>query len=109
MTLYVLRLHEPLARKDGGAQYYLGYTSEEYPINRLRAHAQGKGSRFTQVALERGISWDVVLILPGDSSDERRIKNQGSIRRFLQNYYKRQGYTPYWLEKGLIGSAHGRY
>lgn len=109
MTLYVIRLHEPLMRKDGGAQYYLGCTDDGNLMRRLQAHRYGRGARFTQVAHERGIGWDVVLILPGDFSDERRIKRQGSVRRFLLRYFNRHGYVPEWLEKGFIGSARGNY
>lgn len=108
-SIYVLRLYEKLARKDGGARYYLGYSADEYPINRLNAHRKGQGARFTQVARERGILWDIVLIIPGDRELERQIKNRGSIRRFLTTFMKRQGYVPKWLTDDLDGSIHGRY
>ncbi|NJO82551.1 MAG: endonuclease [Blastochloris sp.] len=53
-------------------QHYLGYSDD---INRRMAmHQRGRGARLVRVARERGITWRLVRIWPGDRRLERYLK-----------------------------------
>jgi hypothetical protein len=73
-VVYLLHFSAPV----GHAQHYRGWYANRA---RLRHHEDGTGARLCQVALERGISWQVVLEIPGDRNLERLLKNRGSARR----------------------------
>jgi hypothetical protein len=72
-TTYLLHLERPLS-PDHTAQHYCGWTPG--PVEeRLTEHAAGRGARFTQVAVERGIGWELVRTWTGETrADERRHK-----------------------------------
>jgi hypothetical protein len=79
VTTYLICLDLPLgtAHPKGGAQHYLGQT-----VNldrRLETHRAGKGARMLAAAVERGISFDVVRVWPGNV--ERQLKNLHNARR----------------------------
>lgn len=55
-------------------QHYLGYSDD---INhRMAMHQRGRGARLVRVAQERGITWRLVRIWPGDQRLERHLKNR---------------------------------
>jgi len=62
-TLYLLHFDQPIS-PDHTCQHYLGFTADDLN-SRLAAHAAGRGARLTQVACERGITWQVVKIWEG--------------------------------------------
>jgi predicted GIY-YIG superfamily endonuclease len=69
---YLLHLERPLS-PGHTAQHYTGWT--DALDARLAEHAAGRGARFTQVALERGIGWRLARTWPGETRrDERRHK-----------------------------------
>lgn len=87
MTVYLLHLSQPLSRgvsKRGTALiagHYIGFTDDLE--SRLADHANGNGARFTQVCVERGITWQVVRTWPGGGrSFERQLKKQKHARLF---------------------------
>ncbi len=78
-VVYLLHFERPIS-PDHPARHYLGWTNDLY--RRLRAHEQGRGARLTQVALERGISWRLAAIWPGDRGYERLLKRRKGAPRF---------------------------
>jgi predicted GIY-YIG superfamily endonuclease len=74
MTVYLLHFDSPIS-KHHTAQHYIGWT--EQPLeNRLEVHKQGNGARFTQVANERGIRYQIVRTWKGNRKLERKLKNR---------------------------------
>lgn len=82
--VYLICLSSPLQRKSGGARHYIGYSPDAHTLGcRVRQHCQGKGARFTQVAVERGIELNFVrLWAEGDRRFERQLKRQKNARRY---------------------------
>jgi predicted GIY-YIG superfamily endonuclease len=68
---YLLHFSEKISDHAG---HYLG--SAKDLDHRLGEHARGQGARLTQVAVERGISWDLVRTWPGGRQQEYRLKRQ---------------------------------
>lgn len=72
---YLIHFDRPISDRHT-TQHYLGFTSQSVK-RRLLAHLQKRGSRLTQVAIERGISFRVVRIWRnGTRSLERQLKNR---------------------------------
>jgi predicted GIY-YIG superfamily endonuclease len=70
--VYLLHFERPISPAHT-AQHYLGWGAD-IPA-RLAEHAAGGGARLTQVALERGIGWQLARTWPGEGrTDERRHK-----------------------------------
>jgi hypothetical protein len=69
--VYLLHFSRPLAH----ARHYLGY-AENSVDNRVERHRRGDGARITQVAVERGIEFELARTWGDvDRSFERRLKN----------------------------------
>lgn len=76
--VYTLHLWPPIAH----AKHYTGSARDEKRLpERLADHALGRGARLTQVQVERGGSWVVAQVEPGDHAEERRLKQHGAARR----------------------------
>lgn len=78
-TVYLLHLSQPLS-PNHTSRHYAGFA-----INlkaRMQHHRKGTGARFTQVAVERGIDFEVVKTWAGTRSFERRLKNGKNLRRY---------------------------
>lgn len=74
-AVYLLKLNEPLKRSNGnGASYYLG--SAKNLQERLEMHRKGRGARFIEVAIERGISFEVVRVWRTKTVTEARLLEQ---------------------------------
>jgi hypothetical protein len=71
--IYLIHLDAPLSPPHP-ARHYLGYST--YLPARMEAHRAGTGSRFMQVVRERGISWSIARIWPGDRTFERTLKRR---------------------------------
>lgn len=73
---YLLHFARPISDKHT-CQHYLG--SADDVDARLREHLTGRGARLTQVALERGIDFEIVRVWraePGQGRQlERKLKN----------------------------------
>lgn len=72
--VYLLHFDSPI-NPAHPCRHYLGYASD---LNkRLALHQAGQGARLTQVAKERGITWQLVRIWKNATrTDERRLKNK---------------------------------
>ena len=72
-TVYLLHFERPIC-PTRPCQHYLGYTIDLDA--RLAEHRAGRGARLTQVAVERGIAFEVVRTWAGDRTFERRLKHR---------------------------------
>lgn len=91
--IYILKFERPLgnpAKKHGTAQFYVGYCDDGKLERRLKAHRTGRGAAITRAASQQGISFEVVLTLPGDRNTERAIKNQKNTRKFVERTLRLQ-------------------
>jgi predicted GIY-YIG superfamily endonuclease len=86
--VYLLHLNTPLERgkSKGGkaltAGHYLGFTTDL--VDRIMAHAEGRGARFMQVCVERGIDFKLARTWEGKDATrgfERKLKNQKNAVR----------------------------
>lgn len=80
MALYLLHFHAPISDRHT-TQHYLGFADGELEdvLERLAAHAQGRGARLTEVAYERHIPFTLARVWLGKGAVrtfERRLKNQ---------------------------------
>lgn len=89
MTVYLLHLNQPLSRGTSSkgqvleAQHYIGFTDDL--AGRIKAHIEGRGARFVQVCLERGIDFELARVWGGALATrrfERRLKNYKKPKRF---------------------------
>ena len=82
--VYIIKLERPIGGANHRAQYYCGYCAKGRLSARLREHRSGDGAKMLAAASQKGIGFDVVWTLPhGTRGDERRIKNQKSLSRFV--------------------------
>jgi hypothetical protein len=73
-VVYLIHLDQPV----GHAQHYTGWYQNP---RRLSYHGSAGGARLLAIAAKRGISWRVVLEVPGDRNLERQLKNRGGARK----------------------------
>ncbi len=72
-TVYLLHFDAPISPRHT-TQHYLGWAADL--DTRLAEHARGGGARLTQVALKRGIGWELARTWVGETrADERRHKS----------------------------------
>lgn len=81
MTVYLLHLKTPMPRGVSAtgtplqAGHYIGYTEDL--VGRMMEHAEGRGARFTQVCVERGIDFSLVRTWDGmGRAFERMLKTK---------------------------------
>lgn len=87
--VYILELSKPLGNERHSASLYVGWTSNL--AGRLYYHEGGQGAAFTRAAVERGITFKVVLFIPGATRElERKIKRYKNTRQWMERYLKRQ-------------------
>lgn len=87
--IYVLQFSKPLGNPynpRGTARFYVGYCEDGRLQARLAEHHNGGGAAITRAALERGITFEVVLTLPGDRNEERRLKRQKNTPRLVARH-----------------------
>ena len=76
--VYILHLDRPLSERHA-ARHYIGWC---YRLDsRMNQHLKGRGSRFMQVARERGIGFTLAAAFPGDRNFERKLKNRKEAPR----------------------------
>lgn len=78
--VYLIHFASPISPGRHTAQHYIGY-AEDWRA-RLEEHRAGQGARLTQVAVERGIQFDVVCVWPAARDFERYLKRRKSAPRF---------------------------
>lgn len=77
-VVYLLHFHRPISERHT-AQHYIGWA---YHLgSRVEQHLAGRGARLTQVAKERGITFEIAATWPGSRSYERQIKNRKNARK----------------------------
>lgn len=74
-TIYLLHFEEPLKH----AQHYLGWTADL--DTRMIEHGKGSGSALMAAVKKAGIAWKLVRTWPGDTYDEKKLKQRGSAKR----------------------------
>lgn len=76
--VYLIHLSEKIAH----AQHYIGFAETPATFHRrIEHHRKGTGAKLLAVAIERGISFDVVRTWDdGDRNFERQLKNQKKSR-----------------------------
>jgi predicted GIY-YIG superfamily endonuclease len=76
--VYLLHFHQPIAPGRHTCQHYMG--SAEDLQARLTLHTAGQGARLCQVALERGITWELARVWEAPAREgrklERKLKNR---------------------------------
>jgi predicted GIY-YIG superfamily endonuclease len=76
--VYLLHFERPISDKHT-CQHYTGWALD---LNaRLTMHRAGQGARLTQIAVERGIGFEVVRTWPGSREFERYLKNRKDAPR----------------------------
>lgn len=63
-----------------GAQHYIGFAADLWARDALRR--AGRGARLIQVAIERGIAFELVWAVPGSREFERQIKERKQAPRY---------------------------
>ena len=71
--VYLLHYHQPISARHT-SQHYVGWAY--HLSSRIDQHLRGRGSKFTKVAHERGITFELAAVWPGSRSYEREIKNK---------------------------------
>ncbi len=82
--VYILELSSPLGNESHQAKYYIGWAKNFHA--RFAHHCKGTGSAFTRAAVEKGIVLTPVVLIEGDRSLERRLKNQKNAARIVRRY-----------------------
>lgn len=77
-TVYLIHFERPISPAHT-CQHYCGY-AEDWRA-RLAEHRAGRGARLTQVAVERGIAFEIVAVWDGDRAYERRVKRLKALNR----------------------------
>lgn len=73
--VYLIHFERPISERHT-CQHYLGWCLDL--VERLAMHRAGHGARLTQVAVERGIGFEVVRTWPGDRTLERLLKDRNN-------------------------------
>lgn len=81
--IYILKLKKPLGNHKHRAQFYLGYCADGRLEDRLAEHRAGRGAAMTRAAVERNISFEVVLTLPGGRDVERKLKSRNNHQKII--------------------------
>lgn len=89
--IYLLHFERPISSAHT-CQHYIGWALD---LNaRLGMHRAGKGARLTQVAVERGIGFEVVRTWPGTRDLERQLKNRKEAPRLCPMCCLHHGWRP---------------
>ena len=66
------------------AQFYIGYARDKAQVAiRIAQHQRGDGARFTQVAVERGLTLTLVCLIDGNRTTERQLKRRKNTRKIV--------------------------
>ena len=85
--IYILKFSRKLGNLDNPkaqAQYYVGWCEDDRLEERLDEHTSGRGAKITRAAIEQGITFEVVAVIPGDRWVERAIKNRGNTPKLVE-------------------------
>lgn len=79
-VIYLLHFSRPLgdpSRPRMSARHYLGWSTDDAVVRRIREHREGRGAAITRAAVAAGIELSVVAVIHGTRNDERRLKIRG--------------------------------
>lgn len=77
--IYIIHFETPYHH----ARHYMGWVESEAELDyRLWKHKHGRGAVLMRVVTEAGIKWHLSQTLPGDRTEERRLKRCGGGIRF---------------------------
>jgi predicted GIY-YIG superfamily endonuclease len=97
--IYIVELSRPIGNpksKHGTALYYLGYCDDDRLFERLNEHQAGRGAAMLRAAKKQGITFGVVMTIPGATrEDERRLKRQKNTPRIVARYRYQQLGIPF--------------
>ena len=92
--IYILEFRSFVGDPDnprGRAKFYMGWCRDDRLGTRLRQHAKGQGASITRAAIENGITFKVVLLIPnGTRKLERQLKNWKNHRQVIDVYTRRR-------------------
>ena len=95
--IYILEFGAPLGNLStphGSARYYIGWCEDWRLEERFNEHRNGLGAAITRAAVERGISLSIVVTMPGNRKDERRLKNQKNTPRIVKQHKEKTNDHP---------------
>ncbi len=82
--IYILHCSGPLCARST-AEFYIGYARDRSQVDvRIEQHRRGEGARFTQVAVERGLSLTLVCLIDGSRTKERQLKRRKNARKIVE-------------------------
>lgn len=79
-SVYLLCLSGYLGSDRHKARHYLGWTNDL--DQRIRDHRNGKGSKFTQAACQRGLTIRLVEVWQGTRRLEKALKRRHNLKHF---------------------------
>lgn len=79
-AVYLLCLSGTLGGDRHRAEHYLGWSNDL--DNRVREHRNGRGSKFTQAACQRGFTLRVAEVWTGTRYLEKSLKQSRNLNRF---------------------------
>jgi hypothetical protein len=105
VAVYLIHFERPIA--DGHpCRHYLGFALSV--PKRVECHARGNGARLVEVAMERGIEWEIARVWPkGTRTFERQLKNQKNAPGFCPvckgrpDHRLRRYNAGTWIARGL--------
>lgn len=81
--IYILHCSGPLCPRHT-AEFYIGYARDRNQVDvRIAQHRRGNGARFTQVAVERGLTLTLVCLIDGDRVKERQLKRRKNTSKIV--------------------------
>ncbi len=79
--VYIIHFCTPWVTSDGRVlSHYVGFSKQLE--KRLFHHRKGNGANFLREAIQRGISFRLVVRFAGAKQDERRLKETGHIKKY---------------------------
>lgn len=87
-VVYFIKLERPIGNPSnphGLAEWYCGSTNNLK--RRIAQHLSGSGAALLRAANERGIKWEVKLVIPGDFQKEIEIKKRKNTKAWLKANY----------------------
>jgi putative endonuclease len=87
LMLYIIQFERPLGNPNnsrGQAQFYLGYCEDNQLERRVKRHRMGQGAAITRAAVRAGITFEVIITMPGDRQKERQLKRQKNTPRLVR-------------------------
>jgi predicted GIY-YIG superfamily endonuclease len=89
--IYFLKLSAPLGNENHRASHYIGWAKNLNSLQeRINQHRTGSphAAAFTRAAAQRGITFEVVLVVRGSRDDERRYKNRKKTAQVIESLRK---------------------